>query len=605
MSTAIGRFSDKLGKGISRLQALIGASLRSWRLGRLLTTMQGKLVLTSLLASVLPMLLVAEITSNIIVDRIHQNLETMLVEVSGYFLSSIKESQDETGSVINFLTAQAGWIDPSTYQIHVDPSVKKLFEGLGYDAIAIVGKDLNVISSYPQGLEIRSVAVSGVSNLYAIQYKGHLTMMSGAVRQAKVGGKSVSVFIGSWIDEDFMSAARSVNSIEIELYYLKDGAFHQVFSSRAPYVDHKLSPEVVDKLIKTRAPVLLQANGYGFGNVLFQGITTSNGQTIGILSMRLISPIANESWVDHKNIFIGIFVIGLFLSAIIGLLVSRRLALPLRNLVAATKNISTGDYTTVPVKGDDEVADLARAFNRMANDLKEMHMLEAELQRRERIAALGEISVGIAHEVRNPLGTIKTSAELVRRRGGLGPDDDRLIGYVIDEVDRINSLITDFLDFAKPRSPLKRQIYLSEVAIRVISFFQPEFSRRKIQVNLVDEASEVETWADSDLVFQACMNLILNALDAMSNGGELFILIAKRDNDVIIEIRDTGSGIESDIQEKIFNPFFTTKSKGTGLGLSKVFTIMRGHDGSVECKSVMGQGAKFILKFPVVIGDHP
>lgn len=604
-TTTTGPRYDAVREQYSRGRETLADRLRSWRPTRLVTSMQGKLVLTSLLVSVLPMILVAQITSSIIVGRFQNSLETWLLEVSSYFLSAVKESQVETSGIIDFIVSQPGWIDPSTNRLHINAPVRKLLKSLGYDAIAIIDENLNIVSSYPDDLSIKSVALSGVSNLYATTHDGHLTMMSGAIKRENVGGKPISLFIGNWLDEDFMSAARAVSSIEIGLYYREDGVFRQVFSSHNMNINRVLPPGILRRIEATHAPVLQQANGFGYGNVLYRGITTNNGETVAVLSTSMVKPTVIEGVIGRKSLFFGIFISGLLLSALVGVLVSRRLSAPMQNLAKATQRIALGDYAQVPVNGDDEVADLARAFNRMAEDLGKMRALEGELRRRERIAALGEISVGIAHEVRNPLGTIKTSAELVRRRGGLCEEDLMLIGHVIDEVGRIDALITDFLDFAKPRSPVMRNVCLSDVVARVAKFFAPEFAKRNIDVEVQDEIPGLETQADSDQIFQASINLVLNALDAMPSGGKLFIRTSREGSNARISFTDTGAGVEPDIQDKIFNPFFTTKATGTGLGLAKVFAIMRSHDGAVECHSEAGNGATFTLVFPIVDGERP
>lgn len=578
--------------------------LGSWRPSRLITSMQGKLILTSLLVSVLPMILVAEITSSIVVNRFQQSLETWLLEVSSYFLSAVQESHEETSSVIDFIAAQPGWVDPATDRIHINPPLRTLLRGLGYDAVALVDDDLTVLSSYPNDLKIRNVVLSGVTNLYAIEHDGHLTMMSGAIKRENVGGRRLSLFIGNWLDEDFVSAARAVSSVEIGLYYRRDGVFRKVFSSRPTQSNQVLPPGILKQLEQTRAPVLQPSSEFEYGNTLYRGITTSGGETVAVLSTSLVHPTEIGQWIGPKVLFLGIFITGLLLSAIVGLLVSRRLSAPLKNFASAAQRIARGDYRPLPITGDDEIADLARAFNGMAEELGKLHELERELRRRESIAALAEFSVGIAHEVRNPLGTIKTSAELVRRRSGLCAEDMVLMGYVIDEVGRIDALITDFLDFAKPRSPDLREVELSEIAARVAAVFAPEFSKRGITVSVLDRAPSALVRADSDQVFQACINLVLNALEAMPEGGDLSIRITSTAQVTKLEFSDTGAGIPAENREKIFNPFFTTKDTGTGLGLAKVFAIMRSHDGSVEVRNEPGGGACFALVFPIISEDR-
>ncbi|MEJ0069467.1 MAG: ATP-binding protein [Pseudomonadota bacterium] len=284
-----------------------------------------------------------------------------------------------------------------------------------------------------------------------------------------------------------------------------------------------------------------------------------------------------------------------------GVLVARRLTRPLRSLAGGVQAIAAGDYgQRVEAQGNDEVADLAIAFNRMAARLEDLHSLEAQLRRRDRLSALGEVAVGIAHEVRNPLGVISTSAELVKKRGELSPSDVKLLGYVIDEVRRINNLITEFLSFAKPNPPMLVPLKPIDVIKRVAEFCEPELSRHGIALTIEDEAPGALIDGDQDQLYQVSLNLILNAIDAMADGGGLIIRLFRTGGQLMIAFRDTGPGVPPDLQERVFNPFFTTKPNGTGLGLAKAYTILESHHGRIECSSPPGGGATFMLMLPLL-----
>jgi signal transduction histidine kinase len=269
-------------------------------------------------------------------------------------------------------------------------------------------------------------------------------------------------------------------------------------------------------------------------------------------------------------------------------------------MAAGVKSITEGNYDhRVLANGKDEIAELARMFNLMAERLGQLQSLETDLRRRDRLSAIGEVAVGIAHEVRNPLGTIKTSAELVRKRDGLAPADAKLLGYVIDEVRRIDGLIEEFLSFARPREPILRPFPITKVIERVQAFCEPELSRHGIEAVTIDESEAAWVEADEDHLFQACLNLVLNAVDAMSGGGRLTIRLERENEHLRIVFCDTGPGVPKAIEDKIFDPFFTTKPHGSGLGLAKVFSVMESHKGRVECQSRAGVGATFALILPV------
>jgi two-component system, NtrC family, sensor histidine kinase HydH len=234
----------------------------------------------------------------------------------------------------------------------------------------------------------------------------------------------------------------------------------------------------------------------------------------------------------------------------------------------------------------------------MAAQLSKLHNLEDELRKRDRMTALGEAAMVIAHEVRNPLGIIKTSAEVVRKRAHLGASEERLLGYVVDEVRRIERLIKDFLDFARPKTPIKHPVKLRVLVDRVAALARVEAQKHHVDLQVIEVKEHVEILGDIDQLHQALLNLMLNALDAMPDSGTLKITIDSNQTDASISVSDTGAGIAPDIIDKVFDPFFTTKAKGTGLGLAKVQHVAEAHGGKASCTSIQEQGAMFTISLP-------
>ena len=335
---------------------------------------------------------------------------------------------------------------------------------------------------------------------------------------------------------------------------------------------------------------------------LYRPVFSDTGQLQGIVFSGLLRHSSLMGLVNQSNLFILIFLLGSALSLGVGWLVSRRLTQPLRALSEGVSAITAGDYSQrVEVSGDDELAELANTFNHMADGLQVLQNLESQLRRRDRLHALGEVAMGLAHEIRNPLGIIKTATQLLHRRAALPETDMRHLEYVISEVTRINDLITEFLDFAKPSPPLRAVISARQLLEELLGFCAPELCNHHIEAMIDDQAPGATLFADARQLQQACLNLVLNAIDAMPAGGNLRLGIAKAGRTTIISISDSGQGIPPDMIERIFNPFVTTKASGTGLGLAKVFSIMENHDGRVECVNQPGVGATFNL----YLADHP
>jgi signal transduction histidine kinase len=231
---------------------------------------------------------------------------------------------------------------------------------------------------------------------------------------------------------------------------------------------------------------------------------------------------------------------------------------------------------------------------------------EAEVRRSERLAALGQLTAGLAHELRNPLGTMKSSAELLARNvpaeNGLAKE---MAGFITEEVDRLNSLISRFLQFARPQHMKLDKGDISALLDRVISRFERERSAGTPAVCVYKNYSpDVSLVAfDAELLEQVFYNLITNAAQASAKGGAVTVKTKPAVTDagpgVEIAVIDRGSGIDAKNLENIFNPFFTTKGDGVGLGLAIVSKIIDEHGGQITVESTPGEGSVFHVYLPV------
>jgi len=227
--------------------------------------------------------------------------------------------------------------------------------------------------------------------------------------------------------------------------------------------------------------------------------------------------------------------------------------------------------------------------------------LEEQLQQSEKLASIGQMVATIAHEIRNPLGIIKSSAEVLSRKAGAEPSRiSKLSGIIVEEATRLSSILTDFLDFAKPRSPAPMPIDIRDVVQRVKTNLEQEILARDIQWEDLHRlnGSDPVIMADPDLLYQAFLNVAMNAFEAMERGGSLAIRISRADSLVRLDFEDTGHGIKEDDILKIFTPFFTTHEMGTGLGLAVVHNIVMAHGGEIRVSSKQGEGAVFSIFLP-------
>jgi two-component system sensor histidine kinase PilS (NtrC family) len=240
----------------------------------------------------------------------------------------------------------------------------------------------------------------------------------------------------------------------------------------------------------------------------------------------------------------------------------------------------------------------------LLDDVTHLKKLETRVLQSEKLAAIGQLAAGIAHEIRNPLASISGSVQLMQAEAVQSPDNQKLMGIAIKEIDRLNHLITEFLDYARPaefeKKPLDLSILLSEVidSLRL----DPSSEAVDFEINIT---SSVFVNGHSDKLKQALLNIIVNALQAMEKTAEkkLFVELMPKKSTALLRICDTGAGISHANLKKIFEPFHTTKTKGTGLGLSIVHSILEAHAVQIEVKSVVGKGTEFCLTFGLA-GEH-
>ncbi len=250
-----------------------------------------------------------------------------------------------------------------------------------------------------------------------------------------------------------------------------------------------------------------------------------------------------------------------------------------------------GYTTSLLQNSEDEVLGLLISFQ----DLTRIKEMEEQLKRSDRLAAVGQMASGMAHEIRNPLASISGSVQLLMEEGKFSEEEANLMKIVLREVDRLSKLLTDFLVFARPAAPKNVEVNVStvldELADMVVA--DSRFSGLKIR-----KAYPQDCWLklDSQQIRQALWNLVINAAEAISGKGTICIGVDKAASTLFVE--DSGQGIPPEIRSKIFDPFFTTKDKGSGLGLATVYSIVEQHGGTVNFKDVKGGGTRLIIHLP-------
>lgn len=567
-----------------------------------LKSLRMRLVAGFILVSVPAMLASAYVAARLISNAFEANVSLWLDETSRFFKLEIREAASEAQRVAGVITQRLQ--NATEEDLHHPDNIEKelaILGSVGYDLIAIYSETRDILFASRDIRMLTTLPPQDQQGIFQVETEGKRYILSGAVQSVTIRGKRYFVLVGTWVDEVYLGGIKVVTSLDVQLFMRKaGGGFESVLpGSKEALPQLPISAENLARLEQGEETVFEARDSTHPTHAIYTAFRGVDNAMVGYASIGLKEDAGFFERIGRGRLFLGIFLFGTLLSVLVGVGMSGLLVRPMNALTQGLREITRGDYRQrVPEAGGQEIAELARGFNTMAEQLGKLQALEAELRRRDRFAALGQAAMVIAHEVRNPLGIIKTSTEVVRNRAHLAASEDRMLGYVVDEVRRIETLIRDFLDFAKPKALVTSRFALRAVLDRVAAFAAPELASRKITLELGDDSGGAEIEGDPDQLHQACLNLLLNAFDALPNGGIITAQITGAPDTVALTITDSGSGVPEDIIGQVFNPFFTTKAKGTGLGLAKVMTVATAHGGTASCASGPEGGAAFTITIP-------
>lgn len=280
---------------------------------------------------------------------------------------------------------------------------------------------------------------------------------------------------------------------------------------------------------------------------------------------------------------------------------------PLGDLVNAARRVAEGDFEiNLTIRRQDELGQLIKVFNEMVKGLRERRELELRLHRAEQSAIVGRLAAGIAHEIKNPLNYISLTIDYLRSKFAPAEESakekfvDKMDG-IKDEIKRLDRLIRNFLSYGRPLNLNPKPVNLRELIGSILTLTTEQAEQQAIKMSLDETTSLPIMEADIERLKSCFSNLILNAQQAMPDGGELKISFQPFAEGTEVIITDTGTGIEPENLEKIFEPYFSTKETGTGLGLALVKRIIEGHGGRLEVESALSQGTTFRVWLPL----HP
>jgi len=327
-----------------------------------------------------------------------------------------------------------------------------------------------------------------------------------------------------------------------------------------------------------------------------------------LLGGMLLFLLATLSWRDPER-HIVLLVAGTGAVAICGALLVVLTYTVQRPMVELQQKIAElgGGNLTVSVSfahRNDEIGDLGRNFNQMVVQLRESReeierLHRTQMSRAEHLATLGEMATGLAHEIRNPLAGIAGVIEIIGRDLPATSPAREVVKDVRQEIARINHIVTDLLQTARPHPPKVRKSDLNVTVEHAVMLGRQQALAKGIGISFHKDPSLSEVEHDSDQIHQVLLNLLLNALQAIDRHGQVEVTLSRRDSTAVIEVTDNGRGIPAENLPNIFRPFYTTKGDGTGLGLSLARRIVEDHHGRINVTSTVGKGTTFAVILPL------
>jgi len=356
----------------------------------------------------------------------------------------------------------------------------------------------------------------------------------------------------------------------------------------------------------------------------YRPIQDVSGRTVGMLYVGMLE----RPYIDLRNRVMATFggIAALCVLFLLGLLsfAARRITRPLAVMVDATGKIASGDLAhRVRVESRDEIGQLARAFNRMTDELSLAHedltqwgkTLERRVDERtrelretqdqlvvsEKLASLGKMAAGVAHEINNPLTTILLNSHLLLERPGLDASEAENLNIIAEETTRCAGIVGGLLDFARQTPSQAAPTDINDIIERTLQLLEMQASVRNVRIERALDRSLPAIEIDKNKIQQVFSNLALNACEAMPAGGMLAVasLLSRDGTHIEISFTDTGVGISKENIPRLFDPFFTTKSFGTGLGLAVSYGIIRQRGGTILVRSEVGKGTVFTVRIPL------
>ncbi len=426
-----------------------------------------------------------------------------------------------------------------------------------------------------------------------------ITLALVAVTEARAADRKIFVTGGQRLDREFLSSLVLPEGMRV-LLDRGPAAAGTLIGPSGPVTGTALLLPLVDRVRRERRE-LSAIVGSGAASEIVHALPLigADGDLLGVLLVGSSRRVLVEMEVFLRNTGIVLGAAGILVGLALTWWASARVTRPVQALAQSAEKVAAGNWeASVETGSDDEIGQLARAFNRMTRELVAQR---ERLVQAERVAAWRELARRLAHELKNPLFPLQITVENMQRARDRVPEQfDEVFregtATLLAELANLKQIIGRFSDFAKMPAPQMQPVDLNAVVQETMKFFEPQFARAHIAARSELDTGLPKLPADPEQMARVLRNLVLNAIDAMPQGGTLTIRTAARNGCVHLELSDTGQGLTPEECDRLFTPYYTTKMHGTGLGLAIVQSVISDHKGHIHVESRPGRGTTFQIE---------
>jgi len=569
-----------------------------------LNRLQRKVLLVVGVIIVAPMLVTGWISASWIASRTDASIEHWIREAAQVNKNSLDRLHENSRLFADVLEESThGQMELRAGHSPVPTPLWRLANQLGINLVQLYDVDNHLIySSHPIQLATYWSHGQDSAVVKVDQAGKNLLAAITIVRIPRDQPRHYRLVLGTLFDKELLNRLGQTSGLKTRLFYPRNGDFAKAFSEEEQPLKLRLPASAFDALNQNHPYYSQEAeDGQYWG--LYTPLVDATGQVEAVLFSGLLHQGSERLLTDQLSLTLVITLLGILLASVTGMLLGRIVIRPVEHLRRGVMKLAAQDFrAAIPVTSQDELGELARAFNGMAQRLREARDAQRREFQRDKIAALGELSLAMAHEIRNPIGVINTASRLMES----SQDPDRraeLRRMIREESLRLDQLLNDFQQLARHRRPEFADIDPLEPLDAAL---QVQLAGRdNIEVVRAAGHHGRRVRADRELLRQAWINLVRNALDAMGEGpGRLVIRSSLDDNSLSVSLQDSGPGISQELMTRLFEPFFTTKDHGSGLGLTIASTLAEANGAYLELVPEVENGACIAMRFPIAGGEE-